>query len=65
NLFLDTHKTCKEAMEYFKKHKEHSNKYRAEYTEKYGPLTVRDDSDSEVFEWVNSNWPWEFDGEVL
>lgn len=65
NLFLDTHKNSKDAMEYFNKHKEHSNKYREEYTQKYGPLTVREDTSTDVWEWVNSNWPWEYNGEVL
>lgn len=61
-LYLDTHKTDKEALAYYKKHQEMAEKYRLEYISKYGPLTINDSKSDEKWEWVIGQWPWEFQG---
>lgn len=58
-LFLDTHPTDKQALAFYKKHKEQYDAAKAEYEKAYGPITV-DASDSDtVWEWSTTPWPWE------
>lgn len=59
-LYLDTHKTDSEALRYFRKHKELQKALRDEYTEKYGPLKISDNSAQKKWEWVEGPWPWEY-----
>lgn len=63
-LYLDTHKTDKEALAYFKKHRDMAEKYRMEYTTKYGPLKITDNDSDEKWKWVMTKWPWEYGSEV-
>lgn len=58
-LYLDTHKNDKEALKYFATHKEMVEKYRKEYTSKYGPLTQGDVTSDTTWTWVEGTWPWE------
>lgn len=58
-LFLDTHPTCREGIEYFKKHKDLCNKLKAEYAEKYGPITTDQQTSDKKWSWVTSPFPWE------
>lgn len=60
-LFLDTHKTDKEAIAFYKKYKAKADEYRKEYISKYGPLNISDVESDSVWEWVNSAWPWEYE----
>lgn len=58
-LFLDTHPTDKQALSFYKKHKEKYENAKAEYEKAYGPITV-DSADSDtVWEWSTTPWPWE------
>lgn len=59
NLYLDTHPTCKNGLEYFHQHKEEHEKLVKEYEEKYGPLTAKANSSTKRWEWVTSPFPWE------
>lgn len=57
-LYLNTHPCDKAALEYFKEHRDHATRLRAEYESQYGPLTmnaVQGDS----WSWINGPWPWE------
>ena len=60
NLFLDTHKTDRTALAYFKKHQALLEELRDEYTEKYGPLTVSDVKPELWWNWTDGPWPWEY-----
>lgn len=63
SLYLDTHPTDKEAMEYFN----HFSKLRKdalkEYSERFSPLTLDSvNCDEQYWKWVNDKWPWEKGG---
>ncbi len=59
HLFLDSHPSCKEALEYFRKHNEAYKEALAEYEEKYAPLTVGGVNNTEEWTWATMPWPWE------
>lgn len=59
NLYLDSHPTCPHGLAYFKHHMEEYDKYKAEYTEKFGPLSIHDAADSKKWQWVQTPFPWE------
>ena len=58
-LFLDTHPTCAEAIEYYKKHREMNEQYVKEYAEKYGVITMDQQSSDKKWSWVETPFPWE------
>ncbi len=60
NLYLDSHPTCQNGLQYFAEHKAEYEKLLKEYESKYGPLTARaSDGHSKRWEWVTSPFPWE------
>lgn len=62
-LYLDSHPTDKEAMEYFNHFSKLRNEALKEYSERFTPLTidcVNEDEDN--WKWVNDKWPWERGG---
>lgn len=64
-LFLDTHPTDKQALEYFEKMSDLYKKAEREYTERYGPLHSMDaGSRNGRFDWVKGPWPWEVEANV-
>lgn len=64
-LYLDTHKTDKDAIAFYKKHKALLEEYRKEYVAKYGPINITDVNNDSVWEWVNSAWPWEYESKEV
>lgn len=60
-LFLDTHPDCTEALNYYKEYVARKKKVMAEYTMRFGPLTIDSGNDvqSSKWEWINQPWPWE------
>ena len=56
HMYLDTHPCDRTANEMFRKYTNETEMLRAEYEEKYGPLTV---SSSYEADWLNDPWPWE------
>ena len=59
NLYLDSHPTCREGLRYFAEHKAEKERLLAEYAEKYGPITIDQNSSDKKWEWVKSPFPWE------
>lgn len=59
NLYLDSHPTCPNGLEYFEEHKKEYNKAVKEYEEKYGPLTAATSNNNKKWEWVLTPFPWE------
>lgn len=59
HLYLDSHPTCKQALEYFQKHKKAYEEALAKYEEKYAPLTVSGVNNTDEWTWATSPWPWE------
>lgn len=58
NLYLDTHPHDTAVMHKFKESIEKSNALTEEFEEKYGPLTITEDSQNRVA-WIKSPWPWD------
>lgn len=61
-LYLDGHPKNRKALQYYKNHLARADMLRAEYTEKYGPLTPFSGTESASWEWINGPWPWEKEG---
>ena len=59
NLYLDTHPGDMQAIAMFKKMVKRANELKAEYIEKYGPLTADDAMNTESWDWIDNPWPWE------
>lgn len=58
-LFLDTHPKDAQALEYYDKCRRILEKARAEFTERFGPLTNSEVNSYNRFLWVDDPWPWE------
>lgn len=60
-LYLDTHPTCKRAMELLKEYREKRKEIIKTYEEKYGSfiVTVSDVEPDNCWQWLDSPWPWE------
>lgn len=59
SLFLDTHPTDKEALKYYQRLKEMSDKLQEEYQKKYGSLNIKNGEKDGKWEWATSAFPWE------
>ncbi len=60
-LYLDTHPDDKRALEYYKQQSSCRNEAVAEYSKRFGPLTIDsvNASDEDYWNWINQPWPWE------
>lgn len=60
NLYLDIYPNDKDMIALFKKYTEETEKVRADYENKYGPIFV-DSLANMVYPWAwdNEPWPWE------
>ncbi len=61
NLYLDTHPTDKDAMEYLNHYVRMKNKAMREYAMKYSPLRISDADGcpQSEWKWATEPWPWE------
>lgn len=57
-LYLDTHPTDRQAMEYYRYAKQANREAVEAYEKAYGPLMVTE-VDGNTWNWVNNPWPWE------
>ncbi len=58
-LYLDTHPTDKQALEYYDNYKKLYKQASSEYSKMYGPLTIADVNSDNQWAWINDPWPWE------
>lgn len=58
-LYLDSHPTCTNALNAFRKYKQLHCSAVAAYNRSFGPITAADSDCTEVFEWAKGPWPWE------
>ena len=58
-LYLDTHPTCRRAMEQYEKHLHHRRHLEEEYVSRFGPLRPEQAAGSETWSWVENPCPWE------
>ncbi len=59
NLFLDTHPMDMKALEMHKSVAEKAMKLRAQYREKYGPISPNECLSLDKWCWIDGPWPWE------
>lgn len=59
HVYLDTHPCDKAANEMLQKYTREAQMLKAEFEQKYGPLTVADSND---VDWLCDPWPWENQG---
>lgn len=59
-LYLDTHPTDREAMEYFNHYMRLKNQMMRDYSNKFGPLSLSGaDNSSKEWKWALQPMPWE------
>lgn len=58
-LYLDVHPTNKRALAYYQKHRDIVMRLKQEYQEKYGMLTLYENTDPNDWHWIDKPWPWE------
>ena len=58
-MYLDTHKTDREAIALFEKYAKLYDQGMKEYEARYGPLLLHNAGGKEAFNWANEPWPWE------
>ena len=59
-LYLDTHPTCRQALEHYAQYSRKLREAAEEYEKKYGPLTIFGGDCAESWQWVSEPWPWEY-----
>lgn len=62
-MFLDTHPSNSEALEYFEYYKDARKKALKEYSNRFSPLTLDTvPKGTDFWAWANEPWPWEMEG---
>ena len=62
-LYLDTHKDDKEALRLFREYAALAEEGRKRYEAAYGPLRQKSLAGKDAWNWIESPWPWEYEGE--
>ncbi|MBQ2118721.1 MAG: spore coat protein CotJB [Clostridia bacterium] len=60
-LYLDAYPDSAEALEYFYRMRDESDRLTAEYEKRYGPVTPMA-NEGERWKWIDGPWPWEAGG---
>jgi spore coat protein JB len=61
-LYLDTHPKDKKAFEMFRDLVEKTRRMKQDFENQFGPLTPYSAARFEEFNWLDSPWPWEKEG---
>lgn len=61
-LYLDTHPHSMEAMNRYRKYKALKKSAEEKYVRLYGPLKAEQAAVSDSWNWKDSPWPWEKEG---
>ena len=61
-LYLDGHPHCQKALKYYHEHKRIAEALKAEFEQRFEPLTIYGNRNEIGWDWVNSPWPWEKEG---
>jgi spore coat protein JB len=64
-LYLDTHPTCRAALDYYRKTIEQLEAATTEYHNLVGPIVASGVMNGERWTWVDEPWPWFRDDEKL
>ena len=57
-LYLDTHPTCRAAIDYYHQTVRALDELTEQYQQMYGPITAAGSYDTERWQWVSTPWPW-------
>ena len=60
-LYLDTHPTCRTALDYYRKTVDELERLTEEYHNQYGPLVASGNLSTDKWNWVEEPWPWQND----
>ena len=60
-LFLDTHPTNREALDFYASTRMRYLQVVEEYEQQFGPLTAQDTNTDNGWAWVETPWPWEME----
>lgn len=58
-LYLDTHPSCRTAIDYYHQTLTALQELTELYESLYGPLTAAGNKSTDAWDWVNSPWPWQ------
>lgn len=58
-LYLDAYPDHPQAMEYYHRLREQSEKLREQYQHRFGPLTGFENMSRNSWDWAKEAWPWE------
>ena len=58
-LYLDTHPTCRQALDYYYQTVDALNNLMMRYHEIYGPILASGVTSSDSWTWVEMPWPWQ------
>lgn len=61
SLFLDTHPTDKNALDFFHKMKKAQKEAVDNYVSRYGPLNMYAVDNERKWTWVDDPWPWDME----
>ena len=62
-LYLDTHNDDREALRLYREYAALAQEGKKRYEATYGPLMQKNAGDEQNgWNWINSPWPWEFEG---
>ena len=64
-IYLDTHPSCKVALDYYYQTVDALKKLREEYQAKYGPISAEGCVGTEEWTWVKEPWPWHRDADIM
>ena len=61
-LFLDSHPTCRVALDFYNENKHLYEGYVAEYEKNFGPLNIGGaNARADSWTWIQGPWPWELE----
>ena len=63
-LYLDTHPDDKKAFKMFSELVDKLKRLKHEYENQYGPLEPFSSARFKSFDWLESPWPWEKEGNI-
>jgi spore coat protein JB len=57
HLYLDAYPNSKEAMNFYNKYSKLASRTKAEYEQKYGPISAP--TEATEWQWTKGPWPWQ------
>ena len=64
-LYLDTHPSCRVALDYYHQTLRELNRLTEEYNNTVGPLTASGVITSDGWTWATTPWPWQQAGDFM